>query len=320
MSNTIAYTICTASHLGQAKTMADSLIKHNPGYKCIIGLVDQIADQFNRSFFYPHEIVLVEDMELPEFQTMKDQYTLLGLTCALKSFYGSYILDKYTPDNLVYIDSDIYIFNSFTYIEQSLENYSIIISPHIKSPFPFDDKRPTENVILNVGNFNGGFFALRNNGNARAFLNWWKHHMRNECYENPAEGFFDDQIWLNFVPFYFKTVLILDHDGYNVAYWNLHERAVTKARDEYLVNNTVPLVFFHYSGYSVERPDEIARHQNRFDMNQLPTVRMLFKTYHDALISNRHQEFLLIKCSYRKRSRLKSLLNSISFSLFYKNE
>jgi hypothetical protein len=319
MSATIAYTICTASHLGQAKTMADSLMAHNPSYEIIIGLVDKITEKIEPPFFHPYKIIPVEDLHLAEFDEMKEQYSLLGLTCALKSYYGSYLLEKYAPGKLIYIDTDIFVFDSFDHMDRMLDTYSIIISPHITVPYPDDNKRPAENVILNVGNFNGGFFALRNDDSAKAFLDWWKQRMKEFCYEDPAEGLFDDQIWLNFVPLYFRSVFILDHDGYNVAYWNLHERAINREGDKYSVNGKHSLVFFHFSGYAVDRPDVLARHQNRYNLIDLPVVKELFQKYHNGLIQNRHKEYLSIKCFYRKRKPAKRFLKKISFNLVYRN-
>jgi hypothetical protein len=318
MSLTIAYTICTASHLGQAKTMADSLVANNPAYKVIIGLVDKISGEIDPTFFYPHEILLVEELNIPVFDEMKEKYSLLGLTCALKSYYGSFLLEKYAPGKLVYIDTDIFVFDSFEYIDKVLDTFSIIVSPHIRSPYPEDDKRPAENVILNVGNFNGGFFAMRNDANAKAFLDWWKRKMKDKCYEDPCEGLFDDQIWLNFVPLYFNDVFILDHDGYNVAYWNLHEKNIEKKGSGYSVNQNFPLAFFHFSGYSVEKPDILARHQNRYGLADFPVIGELFQKYHTGLVQNRHQEFLLIKCFYRKRSAAKLFFKKASFNLMYR--
>lgn len=317
MCKTIVYTICTSSHLGQAKTMADSLMKHNPGYKVVIGLVDMAEDVPDLDFFQPYEILPVEKLGLAEFVSMKKKYTLLGLTCALKSFYGAYLLEHVRPDRLIYIDTDIFITGGFEYLEKCLEEYSIIVSPHINSPFPDDNKRPTENVMLNVGIYNGGFFAVKNDVQAIAFFSWWKKQMKDKCYEDPKEGLFDDQIWLNLVPLYFQKVLVLDHPGYNAAYWNLHERVIEQNGTDFVVNKTFPLIFFHYSGYSLDHPNEIARHQDRFVMKDFPALVILFGLLHEQLIKNRHAEFLQIKCAYRKRSRMKIAINRLSRNLFF---
>ncbi|MCA6451732.1 MAG: glycosyl transferase [Chitinophagaceae bacterium] len=297
--------------------MADSLTLYNPQYTVLIGLADKIDSANFTDFFQPYEILPVEQLGLGEFDHMKKKYTLLGLTCALKSFYGSYLLENREVDRLIYIDSDIYITGGFEYLEKCLDTYSIIVSPHVTSPFPDDNKRPSENVILNVGIYNGGFFALRNDDNARSFLNWWKKQMKEKCYENPAEGFFDDQIWLNLVPLYFQKVLVLDHPGYNVAYWNLHERFIEQDETGFVVNKEFPLIFFHYSGYSLSQPNQIARHQDRFVLRDFPALVMLFKLFHEKLMENRHSDFLKIKCVYRKRSPLKAFLNKVSRNLLF---
>ncbi len=50
--------------------------------------------------------------------------------------------------------------------------------------------------------------------------------MRNKAFIDLKKGLFVDQIWINFVPLFFKKVRIFLHHEYNVAYWNLHERMI----------------------------------------------------------------------------------------------
>ncbi len=38
----IALTICSINYLAQAKSLGDSLLKHNPEYTYLIGLVDRL--------------------------------------------------------------------------------------------------------------------------------------------------------------------------------------------------------------------------------------------------------------------------------------
>ena len=37
----IVFTLCSINYLAQAKTLGDSVLRHNPGYKFIIGLIDK---------------------------------------------------------------------------------------------------------------------------------------------------------------------------------------------------------------------------------------------------------------------------------------
>ena len=61
-------------------------------------------------------------------------------------------------------------------------------------------------------------------------------------------GMFAEQLWLNLVLLYFEKVHVIKHLGCNEAFWNLHERRLTKLAGKYYVNKTYPLIFFHFSG------------------------------------------------------------------------
>ncbi len=47
--------------------MGDSLLRHNPSYKLIIGLVDKLDENVDRSFFARFQILEVETLGLPEW-------------------------------------------------------------------------------------------------------------------------------------------------------------------------------------------------------------------------------------------------------------
>ena len=113
-----------------------------------------------------------------------------------------------------------------------------------------------------------------------------------------------DQSWLNFVPLFFKGVGIIKHPGCNVAYWNLHERNIEEKGNSYFVNKEFPLLFFHFSGYSINHPGLISRHQDRFLMSDNLVVKKLFQLYEKALIMNDHPGMLQLDCYYTKQKGL----------------
>jgi hypothetical protein len=303
----IVYTVCTANYLAQARSMCDSVISHNPGYECIIGLADRLDGRVRPEKYSPHRIIEAESIEASDFEGMAGRYNALELSCALKSFFGSYILKTYSPDKLIFLDSDILVFHSLDFIEARLGESSILLTPHIFSPYPDSEGRPKERDILKTGIYNGGFFALRNDENANAFLNWWMESMKDQCYERPRDGMHADQNWLNLVPLFFEQVEILRHPGCNVAYWNFHERTISKKGEGFIVNGEWPLLFFHYSGHSINNPLEISRHQDRFDMKDMPAVKELFRAYHEALSKNGHNDMLPLEYAYAKNSFGKKL-------------
>jgi len=298
----IVVTTCSANHLAQAKSLGDSLLSFNPGYKLVIGLVDKLENRVDPGFYYPHDLVEVEALHIPEFAEMFHRYTTLELNCALKCFFLRYALEAYQPDILFFLDSDILVFDSFKFFEEQLADHSILLTPHITKPYPEDTHRPQEKEILKTGIFNGGFLGLRNDENSLALLDWFKTRMVDQCYERPKEGLNVDQKWLEFVPLYFKNVKVILHAGCNVAYWNLHQREIRKKGDKYFANDE-PLIFFHYSGYSVQDPDQVSRHQDRISIEGNTELKELFEFYRRTLIANDHEKMLSLKCFYKKPSK-----------------
>ena len=67
---------------------------------------------------------------------------------------------------------------------------------------------------------------------------------------------------MDMVPGLFDGVYVQRHEGWNVAYWNLAHRDVTRTVDGYKVNGQ-KLVFFHFSGFASDAKT-LSIHQNRF--------------------------------------------------------
>lgn len=302
MESKIIFTVCTAAYLSQAKSLGDSIVQYNPEYKLCIGLVDKIDGRFDPDFFLPHEITEVDQLAIPPFREMKKRYSLLELSCALKPWFALFFMEKYAAKQVIYLDADILVFSSLKIIDREFDNYSILLTPQILSPFPGDGNRPHETAILKTGIYNAGFFGVKNDHNGLNFLNWWRNILIDHCYEDGKKGLSSDQSWLNFVPLFFDNVNIIRHPGCNIAYWNLHERKIEKRSDVFLVN-TEPLIFYHFSGYSVRHPELISKHQDRFQMNELPVMKELFDIYRCKLFENKYDEMIRMTCVYKKKKK-----------------
>ena len=301
----IAFTVCTASYLAHAKVMADSLRFYNPGYTCYICLVDEVKGRFDEKLFQPHILITVSDIEIPPFDEMCKRYSLLELNCALKPWFALYILQNTECTSLFYFDTDILIFNSLHFLEQQLEQYSILLTPHITQPLPVDNKSPQEKHILRTGNYNAGFFGINNDANGLEFVHWWKMTLIDNCYENKNDCIASDQKWLNFVPLFFKSVLILVHPGCNLAYWNIDQRQLTFNNKDFLVNEVYTLLFIHLSGYKYTNPSLLSKFQNRYDLNDLPAWKQVCNLYVQQLKKNNIDFFSTLSCVYgKKRWRL----------------
>ena len=299
MINKIVGTVCSANHLAYAKTMGESFIKFNPDYSVIICLVDKIEGRFNPEDFAPFAIIEVDHLAIPQFEKMSTQYSIIELNCGIKPYLCQYILKTYNPDILLYVDSDILFFNSIGIAEHLLSNSDILITPHILTPIN-DDLNPKERDFLRSGIYNAGFIGLKNCENVHNFLSWWAERLVDQCYVNFTEGMCFDQNWLNLVPLFFNSVNIVTHKGFNVAYWNLHERIMNKTEDTYFINQVDPLIFLHISGYKFSNPESLSIHQNRIKLNKFPVLSELLGNYKKQVEENGYNQFINLKCYYAK--------------------
>jgi len=296
-----AFTVVTANYLAQAKTVADSFKLHNPDYEFLICLVDRITESILREDFTGHEIVEVDKLEIDNFENLYFKYNSFELSNALKPFFAEYILERSSHISiLIYLDSDVLVFGKFGYVENLLQNYQICITPHIITTIQKDDQQPDESNFLNAGIYNGGFFAIASANEGIRFIKWWKEKLRYYCFHNVCNGLYVDQIWLNYVPIFFEKVFIIKHPGYNAAYYNLHERFFSGSGEEIMVNGDHPLVFYHFTGYDINKRELISKYQTRFSFDARPDISVLYSKYENQIRSNKHDLFTGLIPYYQK--------------------
>jgi hypothetical protein len=151
---------------------------------------------------------------------------------------------------------------------------------------------PDDGHILRAGQFNLGFIGINFSANALAFLRWWKSKLYEHCVVDVPNGYFVDQKFIDFVPFFFGRVLIEKNTGYNVGYWNLHSRRLNQTNGSWGCNEG-PLYFFHFSGYD-PKSSSISSHipdrRARFHLAKDSDLRTLFAKYQQLLLANGHAQ------------------------------
>lgn len=300
---TLAFTICSVNYLAQARTLGDSLRQTNPDWQFVIGLVDRLEGDtaLPLALYPPYPMLEVDKIGIPDFAGMCARYDITELNTAVKPFFIDYFYEtKPELGAVIYFDPDIIIFQPLTRLSESLKIHSLVLTPHCCSPNP-DWLLPNDQTHLNTGIFNLGFIGLCNNAEARQFVRWWKKHLVTECRIDLCAGLFVDQFWVNYAPVYWENVLIEKHLGYNVAYWNLHERFFSQRSDgTWLVNGADEVQFFHYSGYGIDKPDSVSKYQTRYTFAQRPDAWPLFDLYRQRLLDNLNETYRQYGCAYIK--------------------
>ncbi|TAH01518.1 MAG: glycosyl transferase [Sphingobacteriales bacterium] len=292
----IAFTLCSNNYFAQALLLGQSFLLHNPGFEFYVGLIDEKSEQINYNQFNIN-ILPIAQIE-PDILDLALKYNIVELNTAVKPHYFLHFIEKFNAKVVIYLDPDIYVYQNFKPLEDYLEIDDILLTPHILKPIPIDRKTPFENDFLNFGLYNLGFIALKVNNNTINMLNWWKQRTYQFGYHNLAKGLFVDQLWVNLVPILFGKCKIINHPGYNIGPWNLHERFLSIKNDSYFVNNDFQLYFYHFSNYNPANSSKIHTVFTRYDFENRPDLVNIYADYTKLLVNNNFFELKKIPCFY----------------------
>lgn len=281
------FTIVARNYFAYAKTLAQSVSRSNPDvdfHVLVVDARDVAFEQQNPGY----RLTWVEDLPIRDFRHLAFKYDILELNTNVKPTFAKELLKRY--ERVVYLDPDIQVFDSLDTIFRHLEQHPVVLTPHITSPID-DDLLPGETEFLTSGVYNLGFIGFNGSNAALRLLDWWEKRCLHLAYDDKPQGLFVDQKWMDFAPSLCENALILRDCGYNVAYWNLHERQLSRVGDEYVVNGRAPLAFFHFSGLP-SHGDGISKYQNRYTLAARPDLAPLFADYRAALEANGHAGYL----------------------------
>lgn len=253
------FTVCSVCYLPKALVLAESVYKFD-GRKLIIYMIDRKID-LPQEFEFA-EIRWIEDESIPKFKVLSFIYDVTEFSTCVKPLLALRLLNEFS--SVIFLDPDTCVFSSLDLIHRSLIMYPILVTPHYT--VPISSKSENHDLsMMRFGSFNMGFFGVSDNAEAIGFLTWWSERCIDLCYFETQFGLSTDQKWVSIAPCFFPNLHIMFDLGLNMAFWNLHERALTKSEDDsYLVNGTFPLIFFHFSSFDERNPAFISSRPHPF--------------------------------------------------------
>jgi glycosyltransferase involved in cell wall biosynthesis len=282
MKTNAIFTIVSKNYISYARVLMNSFLNYHTDCDCYVLLVDKIDGYFDPSK-ERFRTVELEQVEIRNRDSFIFKYDIMELNTAVKPFFFEYLFKNHGYEKVVYFDPDILILRELSHLFEILDSYSFILIPHFTSPLPDDGKRPNEIDILRAGCYNLGFLGISNYGISKKFLEWWQERLHKYCFSAPDIGLFVDQKWIDLVPSFYDGAYILKNPGYNVAYWNLHERDLSIEEENYKVNGE-PLYFYHFSGIDFDNIKNISKFQNRYRLSDIENLEALFTNYKKTII------------------------------------
>jgi len=281
-------TIIARNYLAQARVLARSFREVHPDGNCTVLVIDDPTDYIDPAE-EQFELLTINDIGLPDVERMAAFYDVMELSTAVKPWLLRTLLDRPGVDSVSYLDPDIQVFSSLGKIEQEALAHGIVLTPHFTAPLPRDDRQPAEEDILIAGTYNLGFIGLGAGKTADELLGWWSERLESDCINDPANGHFVDQRWIDLAPGFWPDLFLLRETNYNIAYWNLPTRTLEADSAGYKVDGQ-DLRFFHFSGYDPRRPRELSKHQNRIKLGDDPALLRICDEYGAALKEAGYEE------------------------------
>jgi len=283
----IVFTICSRNFLSYALTLYRSLQENHGSTKFYVALCDTAYEPELNGFEF--EVLTLDQLGIPNFQEMQERYNITELNTSIKPFVFSYLFEKHAGEEIAYFDPDIYVYTKMVELEEAFSSgANCVLTPHILEPAEFAEMEDKQ--FLRYGVYNFGFCAFRDTPEVRRVVSWWGRRLEKYCVIDLEGGLFVDQKWGDLFPSLISNTAILRHPGYNVAYWNLSQRRISKDDAGWTVNSE-PLRFFHFSGNKIEDETIFSRHSQQFRLSNTRHLTELLDGYRKNIRSNGHDYY-----------------------------
>ena len=268
--NFCVFTVCNLAYLPKALVLAESILRFEGKLLKIYIFDKKVNIDLPESLA---EFIWIEDVGVSDLNQMAFKYDITEFSTSLKPFISLKLLESH--EKLIFLDPDTCLFDSLAPVLMDLEKHPIVLTPHYTRPH--SNALPESDVgMMRFGSFNLGFFAITKSDEGLEFLRWWNDRCIRFCYFETQFGLSTDQKWVSIAPCFFPKLYVSFNLGYNVAFWNVQERNLSKLSDgKYLVNGVFPLIFFHFSSFDKVNPGRLTRrplaeeNRNRQDLHEL---------------------------------------------------
>ena len=249
--NDIFCTYFDHNYLSRAVLTIRSLRRFEPDTPIYVLALSDLCEAILRELALPKvEIIPLAALEnaFPELASVKSTRTLIEYYFTLSPFLPHFLFSHTTADRITYIDGDLYFFTSPRPVLDQVGEASVAITPH-RFSFEFRNHHV-------FGRFNVAWLTYRRCAEGLDCLNTYKADCTAWCYDRVEDGRFGDQKYLDAWPGRYPSLKIIEHKGFNLANWNIHNYMIRLRNDVVMIDDD-PLVFFHFASTQM-RPDGTA--------------------------------------------------------------
>jgi hypothetical protein len=246
--NDIFCTYFDHNYLSRALLTIRSLRRFEPQTSIYILALSELCESILRELALPNVEIIplaVLEKEYPELASIKPTRSTIEYYFTLSPFLPHFLFSHTAADRITYIDGDLYFYASPRPILDQLQDASVAITPH---RFSFDFRN--HHVF---GRFNVAWVTYRRCPEGLQCLDAYKTDCTAWCFDRVENGRFGDQKYLDAWPGRYPSLKIIEHKGFNLANWNIHNYMIRLKNNGVMIDDD-PLVFFHFASTQM-RPD-----------------------------------------------------------------
>ncbi|HYH18860.1 MAG TPA: tetratricopeptide repeat protein [Azospirillum sp.] len=275
-SGVLFCTVVTRSHLKFAHVLRQTLRRHHPEAPFCVLVVDALdGDPLPEASAFDCPLVRLQAFLTPKIQDMAIYYSAYEMCGNIKPYFLQYLFDATSAPKIIYLDSDLFVTGRFDATIEVLDAVEMTAAPHTLTPIPDDGQEPSDLTIAVNGVYNTGFMGFRRSAAGRSLLAWIAERVYRRGFNAFSRGMFCEQRFFNLgVSFHYDRFRPIMEAGYNVAYWNLHERVVTRQGEAYFVNGE-RATYFHLSGFELTDRKRLSAHDQRYTLADHPQAGIL---------------------------------------------
>jgi len=190
-------------------------------------------------------LIHVQELEahLPQLQAVKPTRSIAEYFFTSTPAICKYVMENYAEvDELVYLDADLYFYQSPEVLFREIGDSSISVISH-----RFNLLNSFRNIY---GYYNVGWISFKRDNDGLACMNKWFENTIGWCYDKLTWKRYADQKYLNYWKKQFNNVHVIRHKGANVAPWNVGNYKI-RSKNDILYADNVPVIFYHFASLKV---------------------------------------------------------------------
>jgi glycosyltransferase involved in cell wall biosynthesis len=280
-------TIVARRELPRARTLAESLSRHDPQVKCVVLVLDddRAGDIGNVEVGSPGSVGSAIEtlgpgaLEIPGFSQLAARLDHDELREAVKPVLVRHLLARSSGGPVCYLEADSYVTGPLHDIDRAAAEHGVVVWARTPAPLPPDGRRPNEADLRGAGLHDPGLFAVGPGTDQEAVLEWWA--LRASAGGGPAGGAAPiDRL---------TTIARRRHElrdpGIGASYWNLYGRSIDE-QDGCLMVDGAPLRLLRLAGFDAAHPELLSDVQDRIHLTDHPPLARVCREYAERLLAN----------------------------------